>query len=225
LTVVSLQAQFLRRATRAHTGCSGTQDELALRVDRIERAVAQMAGMLDELQYIRWIDQQPPSLECERTDIIELVRRVAEDRAEQSPDHLIRVHAQEAPLYGALDAARLERAIGNLIGNVVKYSPGGGEVAICIWREHAYADDHAVMSVRDSGIGIPEPDLPHIFKRFFRASNAVGHFNGAGIGLASVQSIVEQHGGTVNLESREGHGTTFIVRLPVEPPYQVRTAQ
>jgi len=69
--------------------------------------------------------------------------------------------------------------------------------------------------VTDQGLGIPVADLPHIFDRFVRAGNVVGHIQGTGIGLASARGIVEQHGGTIMVESQEGQGTTFTVRLPL----------
>jgi signal transduction histidine kinase len=68
--------------------------------------------------------------------------------------------------------------------------------------------------VRDQGIGIPARDLDHVFSRFFRAGN-VGQIPGTGLGLAGARQIVEQHGGTLSVESREGAGSTFILRLPL----------
>ncbi len=70
-----------------------------------------------------------------------------------------------------------------------------------------------ILQVADQGIGIPEPDLPHIFERFRRGSNATG-IAGSGIGLAGARQIVEQHGGTITVESRLGEGATITVRLP-----------
>jgi signal transduction histidine kinase len=72
-----------------------------------------------------------------------------------------------------------------------------------------------VLVVRDEGIGIPAADLAHIFDRFARASNVAGHVQGTGIGLASARGIVEQHGGIIAVESTEGVGSTFTVRLPL----------
>ena len=72
--------------------------------------------------------------------------------------------------------------------------------------------------MQDQGIGIPVADLPHIFERFRRGENAVRHFGGTGLGLASVRAIVEAHGGTVTVESQEGVGSTFTVRLPLNSP-------
>src|SRR5262249_34505447 len=68
---------------------------------------------------------------------------------------------------------------------------------------------------RDPGIGIPETDLPHVFDRFYRGANVAGRFAGTGLGLAGARQIVEQHGGAISVESREGIGTTFTVRLPL----------
>jgi signal transduction histidine kinase len=72
--------------------------------------------------------------------------------------------------------------------------------------------------VGDEGVGIPQYDLPHIFDRFRRGANAVGRFAGTGLGLASARELVELHGGTISVESEEGKGSTFVVRLPVTPP-------
>ena len=78
--------------------------------------------------------------------------------------------------------------------------------------------DTAVVAVRDFGVGIPPGDLAHLFGQFHRASNVVGRIAGTGIGLAAVRHIVEQHGGTITVETREGVGSTFTVSLPLRRP-------
>jgi signal transduction histidine kinase len=90
----------------------------------------------------------------------------------------------------------------------------GGEVRICVTSEATDDGDHAVITIEDHGIGIPGDDLPRIFNMFHRASNAQSRVRGTGLGLASVRSIVEQHGGHVDVASTEGVGSTFTVRLP-----------
>jgi signal transduction histidine kinase len=70
--------------------------------------------------------------------------------------------------------------------------------------------------VRDEGVGIPAPDLPHVFDRFRRGGNVAGAITGAGIGLSAARQIVEQHGGTISVESTEGIGSTFTIRLPID---------
>ena len=82
---------------------------------------------------------------------------------------------------------------------------------ICVGRE----GDMAVVAVRDLGIGIPPGDLAHVFDQFHRASNVVGRIAGTGIGLAAARHIVEQHGGTISVATREGVGSTFTVCLPL----------
>ena len=73
-----------------------------------------------------------------------------------------------------------------------------------------------MLTVRDEGVGIPAADLPHVFERYRRGSNVGNRTRGAGIGLAGVRQIVEQHGGTVSVESQEGRGSTFVIALPLE---------
>ena len=141
--------------------------------------------------------------------------RAAAEFADRAPDHVFRVLSGETSLPGRWDCGRLERALGNLFSNAVKYSPGGGEVAVMIWRERCADGDWAAIAVRDRGLGIPPADLAHVFDRFYRGGNVVGQIDGAGLGLASVHQVVEQHGGTVSVESRVGSGTTFTVRLPL----------
>jgi len=75
-----------------------------------------------------------------------------------------------------------------------------------------------VVVVQDAGLGIPAADLPHVFERFYRALNVAGRIAGTGIGLAGAKHLVEQHGGTITVQSREGEGTAFTIRLPAWGP-------
>jgi signal transduction histidine kinase len=116
------------------------------------------------------------------------------------------------------DAVRLARVLDNLVGNAIKYSPEGGPIVVTISRETTAAGTRwAVLSVRDQGVGIPPSDLPHVFERFYRGRNITAEIAGTGIGLASARQIVEQHTGTISVESHAGQGSTFTVRLPLEP--------
>jgi two-component system sensor histidine kinase BaeS len=124
-------------------------------------------------------------------------------------------------LIGFWDAPRLERVLGNLLGNAIKYSPEGGEITIRIAREEHGDPATAILSVEDRGVGIPQADLSLIFERFRRAGN-VESFAGSGIGLAGAKRIVELHGGTIAVTSTEGQGSTFTVRLPIAMAEEVR---
>ncbi|WP_341927869.1 PAS domain-containing sensor histidine kinase, partial [Nocardioides psychrotolerans] len=110
--------------------------------------------------------------------------------------------------------ARLKQAVLNLLTNGVKFTPGpgDGDVGICLRRE---GPEH-VISVADSGIGIPASEQEHLFTRFFRGAESDGRaIQGSGLGLSLVREIVEGHLGTVHVQSSPGHGSRFEVRLPV----------
>ena len=117
-------------------------------------------------------------------------------------------------LEASVDRLRLEQVLVNLLSNAVKYSPEGGEVGVAVRREERAGAPWARLAVSDRGIGVPAADLPHLFEPYRRAAN-VGAVEGEGLGLAGARQIVEQHGGTIAVESREGEGTTVTVGLPL----------
>jgi heavy metal sensor kinase len=118
---------------------------------------------------------------------------------------------------GEFDRVQIERMLSNLLSNAVKFTPAGGQVRVSIDRR----DDAAEIRVEDTGEGIPAEHLPHIFDRFYRVRGAgeqASPEKGLGLGLSFVAWIVRAHGGTVDVQSESGHGTTFIVRLPLTGP-------
>jgi two-component system phosphate regulon sensor histidine kinase PhoR len=126
----------------------------------------------------------------------------------------------EGPAEGLMvsgSAQQLDRALINLLGNAVKYTPHGGSITVTTSRQ----DGQAVVSVADTGIGIPEQDQQSLFTRFFRGSNvSTTSIPGTGLGLAIVKTIVTNHQGEIVLQSKEGEGTTISVRLPLLPAGQ-----
>jgi signal transduction histidine kinase len=123
------------------------------------------------------------------------------------------VTASQSEVIGTWDEVRLGRVIDNLLDNAIKYSPRGGAIEVVIEVDGS----DAVLSVKDRGEGIPQVDLPHIFERFRRGGNVEGRIPGTGIGLAGVHRIVEQHTGSMSVQSEVGQGTTFTIRLPLAP--------
>ena len=113
------------------------------------------------------------------------------------------------------DHDRMTEAIGNLVTNACKFTARGGVVAL-----HGDGEPGAVrIEVRDSGVGIPAPELPHVFRKFFQAGNQdAASVAGTGLGLAIVRGIVEAHGGSVHVSSEVGVGTTFTILLPQRAP-------
>jgi two-component system OmpR family sensor kinase len=111
------------------------------------------------------------------------------------------------------DRDRLKQVLINLIANAIKYTPQGGEVVLSLGK---FADN-ARLIVRDTGLGIPAEDLPHIFERFYRAekSRSRSKIGGFGLGLSIAYWIVNHHGGQIEVDSAEGKGTTFCIYLPI----------
>jgi signal transduction histidine kinase len=107
------------------------------------------------------------------------------------------------------DAERLERALGNLIANALKFTDAGGSVTVIA----SAAANNIAIAVRDTGIGIAPEQQARVFERFFKADRGRGE-GGTGLGLAIVKHIVLAHGGTVRVESRPGRGATFTMLLP-----------
>jgi signal transduction histidine kinase len=113
------------------------------------------------------------------------------------------------------DPNQIAQVVTNLVTNALNYAPAGGEITLRIDRQ----DGEAILSVHDTGVGIPPEDLEHLFERFYRGRSAreMGA-PGSGLGLAICREIVDLHGGHIGVESRVGGGTTFTVRLPAAPP-------
>jgi signal transduction histidine kinase len=103
----------------------------------------------------------------------------------------------------------------NLLANAIKYSPDGGDIALTLSQEDDESGSWALLTVTDQGVGISARDLPHVFERFYRGKDTTTWITGTGIGLASVRQIVEQHGGSVRVESQVGKGSAFMVCLPL----------
>jgi signal transduction histidine kinase len=115
------------------------------------------------------------------------------------------------PLRMRADPGQLDRVLMNLLTNAVKFTPPEGTVTVVVRED----DDQVVIVVADTGIGIPEAEQQALFARFFRASNAIHQaIPGTGLGLAIVRTIVDNHGGTIEVRSAEKVGTTVTVRLP-----------
>ncbi|MBN1179659.1 MAG: HAMP domain-containing histidine kinase [Anaerolineae bacterium] len=132
--------------------------------------------------------------------------------AEEKDVRLVhRACCEELVVWGTDDG--LDRIFVNLVGNAIKYTPSGGEVMVSLGRAQ---DDQAVfVRVADTGIGIPEESMKHLFEEFYRAPNAKELEVGTGIGLAIVKDLTERYGGDIVVESVEGKGTTFTVTFPM----------
>ena len=173
-------------------------------VDQSDR----LGRLIEELLDVSRITAGRVTLAREELDLAvlveEVVGRMTEDPARKSSVHLV---AESA--IGSWDRGRIDQVVTNLVANAFKY--GGGEaIDVRLHREPA----HAVLSVRDRGIGIALADQKRIFDRFERAVSP-RNFGGLGLGLWIVRQLLEAHGGTIDVESTPGQGSTFTVRLPL----------
>jgi signal transduction histidine kinase len=185
---------------------------LAEDLERIVTASTQMAGMIGEISDVARLQMgRELVLQKQRCDLTALAKEQVRLARRTAGKHHIRLE-EDGPLTGDWDQVRLTRVLSNLLNNAVKFSPNGGDINVSLARHSG----EAVVSVSDHGVGIPEEDLPHVFDSFYRASNVVGRIQGTGVGLASARQIVEQHGGSLTIESVEGQGTTVKLALPLQ---------
>jgi signal transduction histidine kinase len=111
------------------------------------------------------------------------------------------------------DLGQLNQVFINIIANAIKFSPASSTISIAMKMA---GENRVEVTISDEGVGIPEPDLPHIFTRFFRASNVdSGKFQGTGLGLTIVQQVVDHHNGSIAVSSKEGVGTLFTLNFPI----------
>jgi signal transduction histidine kinase len=215
LTAIRGYAQLLTR--RLQSPHKLNRSEILDQLERITRATGQMTTLLDELlDASRLQAGRPLDLHHTPTDLVTLARQVVADLQRGSDQHTLRIESTESALVGDWDSPRLQRVVANLLTNAIKYSPDGGEVSIRLARQRDFSgQEWALLAVADQGIGIAPEDLPRLFERFFRGSNAVGRIQGTGLGLAGARQIAEQHDGTIEVSSTLGAGSTFTVRLPL----------
>jgi PAS domain S-box-containing protein len=214
LTALKSRAQLLQRQAERLGGDEG--ERMAEGLANLDATVGRLTALIDALMDTTGIQMgRPLELQREPTDLVALAWAQAEEYQRTTEQHTLTVQAGAPSLVGYWDPVRLERALGNLLSNAIKYSPEGGTVRLALRRETDTAGEWAVLQVRDGGVGVPADELPHVFEQYYRGRNVAGRIRGSGLGLFGVRQIVAQHGGTIAVESREGVGTTFTVRLPL----------
>jgi PAS domain S-box-containing protein len=212
LAAVKAQTQLLRRRLASGKANLDMVDSV---LEVLDSGLSRMNRRIEELADVaRLRAGQNLDLRVDRTNLKTLVVSIINAYQQASDRHVMTVAECDEELIGVWDAGRIERVCDNLISNAIKYSPNGGTIEIRLSKSADDGRDWAVLTVSDSGIGIPRSDLPHIFERYRRAANTAV-ISGTGIGLAGARQIVEQHGGSITVESLERIGSTFTVRLPL----------
>jgi two-component system OmpR family sensor kinase len=192
---------------------SVTPADVDERAGKIRAAVLRLTHLIDNLlNSARLIDGGADLyFHPEQMDLAMLLREVCQLHREMVPGAQIAERFDAVPMPMVGDARVLFQAFSNLLSNAVKYSPGGGTIEV----EAEIVADEAVVAVADRGIGIPVGDLNRLFERYHRGSNVSG-IVGTGVGLYLVKMAVNLHGGGIEVKSKEGNGTRFIVRLPLK---------
>ena len=175
--------------------------------------IDRLSGIITDLLTLTQMDSQASALRIEPLDFTTLCQDTLHALHPTLEKARLTLHAELAEnvmLSG--DASKLGQAVYNLIDNAVKYTPEGGTITVTLVTEGR----EAVLTIRDTGIGIPEADVKHIFDRFYRVDKARSRATGGtGLGLSIVRQMVQLHGGEITVESRPGEGSAFTVTLPL----------
>jgi two-component system CheB/CheR fusion protein len=196
--------------------CEGLDDESRrLANGAIQRQSQQMSRLLDDLLDVSRITRNKIEIRKQVVDLRIAAREAVEavDPQIKAREHCLYVELPNAPVYVDGDAARLQQIQVNLLANAIKYTPRGGD----IWLTLKCDDDHAVLSVRDNGIGFPQGMQDRMFDLFVQLDGTDHRSDGGmGVGLTLVRTLVSLHNGTVSAcTSGPGKGSEFVVRLPL----------
>lgn len=209
LTIIDGQAQRLIN-TKDRLG----PDDVAGRAGKIRGAVLRITSVIDNLIGSSRLFDGEAKLYFHPTelDLRALLREVCRLHREVVPRAQIFEAYGTPPLPIRGDQKLLFQAFSNLLSNAIKYSPDGSLIKISATAEPGWIS----VAIEDRGVGIPEKDVERLFERYFRGSNVSG-IVGTGVGLYLVKTVIDLHGGEIAVESREGKGSRFTVRLPASP--------
>jgi heavy metal sensor kinase len=194
-----------------------SEDEYRETLTSILAASEETTGLVENLLALARADAGATNLRFARLDLIPHLRKTAAEAHVLAAAKGVRVveDLPRDPVWIRADAPAIERLFRIVLENAVKYTPGGGEIGIVFHN----GDRSAHVEIRDTGIGIPAKDLPHIFERFYRADETRSReTGGSGLGLAIAQWAVEAHQGSITARSNLGRGSVFSISLPLAQP-------
>ncbi len=197
-------------------GLAGENKDLLAEATRVmERQVAQMARLIDDLLDVSRITRNKLKLRQESVELRTAINNAIEASRPliETAGHSLTVSIPEYPVTVNGDLARLSQVFSNLLNNAARYTPSGGQIVLTVTRDH----NQAAVSVRDTGIGISSDKIEHVFEMFMQGDTSLERQHGGlGIGLTLVQRLIELHGGDVEARSDGlNSGSEFVVRLPV----------
>lgn len=206
LAIIDAAAQRLCRST---TNVSG--EYVHEKAGVIRSAVVRMVDLMESILASGRLETGKIILKRSEGDLKVLLITCCDRQRELSPSHVFHLDLELIPGILTFDRSAMEQVFTNLISNAVKYSPDQPDIYV-----RARVDKKMVeITIADSGIGMDADDLPKLFQPYYRARSATG-IAGTGLGLNVVKQVIELHGGTVEVTSELGKGTTFIISLPIE---------
>jgi two-component system OmpR family sensor kinase len=193
-------------------------DEINERARKVRGAVLRITHLIDNLLNTSRLFDGGAGLyfRSEEINVATLLHEVSQLHREIAPGSQIVERFPTEPLQMMGDPKLLFQVFSNLVSNAIKYSPSGGPIEISAGIE----TEQVVVAIEDHGIGVPASDLDRLFERYHRGSNVSG-IVGTGVGLYLVKMVVDLHGGSIAVKSKEGEGTRFTVRLPIKPRAQI----
>lgn len=215
LGLIKWYTQMLQQQI-AQFGDVALADQMSQDLGRILVLVGDISIQIDELvDLARLQSGKPLRLSRRAVDLNALTQEVVDDMQQGRSRHHFEVDADVTPFVGTWDRVRLRRVLINLLSNAIKYSPSGGLIRVSLSSDVRDGLAGARIRILDEGIGIPSADIPHVFKPLFRGSNVDSRTSGTGLGLAICHQIIEQHGGSLAVESEVERGSIFTVWLPL----------
>ncbi|MBN2329076.1 MAG: HAMP domain-containing histidine kinase [Candidatus Omnitrophica bacterium] len=195
-------------------GIAGELTEKQTRVlERARTSVNRLTSLINDVLDLSRIESGRTVLEKSNVSMRLIVEQAIQENKPAAEQRRIALNADDMPeeFIVFVDGGKMERIVGELIGNAIKYTPEGGDVSVRLFQEN----NQVVCCVKDSGIGMTEEDCQRIWERFYR-SNASKHFaKGSGLGLSIAKELIDLHGGSIEAQSEEGKGTTLTLRLPL----------
>jgi two-component system, OmpR family, manganese sensing sensor histidine kinase len=184
------------------------------RLEKITQLVESISTLVSNLLFLARHEGKFAPESLQKIDLTSLLQQIADDYQVSAPEKSLNLtsHLSSQPMLISAKPTLLKLAIANLLTNACKYTPVGGKVELRLFKRSR----QAVIEIEDSGIGIPEEDLPHIFERFYRVdSDRSRQTGGFGLGLAIAKQIIEAHGGEIFVSSQLEKGTIFTLQLPL----------
>jgi PAS domain S-box-containing protein len=189
-------------------------------VNKSLHQVEKLSNLISELMDVSKIQNGKLDLHISLFNLFGLLKEIVAEMQQITSDHKIVLNKSEQSLEIKADRERIKQVLVNMLGNAIKYSPGGEEINI----ETSVKENGVIVKVKDNGIGIPAEDIDKVFTRFYRAGGVASTFSGAGIGLYISSEIIRHHGGKMWVESEPDKGSVFYFEIPWQIPKKLPLA-